>query len=220
MVDPGKQEGGGGRAAKGHSHLVLAKRRIERRIAELDARIEVLRREQERRVKERQTTPRVALIGYTNAGKSAWMNALTQRNVESKNQLFHTLGTKVGALGGAGPRMLACDTVGFLEGLQHDLLSAFHSTLSEAIDADLLLHVADASSPNLERQLRVTVATLTAIGANALPRWLILNKADLLTSEERVELAVAYPEALLVSAHDGRDRQEILQKVRRALLAR
>lgn len=209
-----RQQGGGGRAAKGHSSTELAKQAAARRIAELGHRIETLRAEQDRRTERRHGVPRVALVGYTNVGKSSWMQELTARDVGVKDELFHTLGTRVHALRGAGARVLVADTVGFLEDLPHTLLESFRSTLLEALDADLRLHVADASSPRLEQQLAVTREVVAGADGSTKPELLLLNKADLVSPERRAELEAAFPDALLVSSRSDSDRRAVVEKIR------
>jgi len=210
-----RQEGGGGRAAKGHSSTELAKRAAEKRIADLARAIAVLREQQERRSARRQGTARVALVGYTNVGKSSLMERLTRREAGVKDELFHTLATRVHALRGAGQRILVADTIGFLDGLPHTLLESFHSTLAEALDADLLLHVADASSPKLADDLALTTAVLRQIGRSEVVELLVLNKIDLVSSERRQELLQLHPEAVLLSAHSEDDARALAQRVRR-----
>lgn len=209
-----RQEGGGGRAAKGHTNTELAKQAAARRIAELGKRIEIVRREQDRRMERRRVVPRVALLGYTNVGKSSWMEQLTARTVGVKDELFHTLGTSVHALRGAGRRILVADTVGFLEELPHTLVESFRSTLAEALDADLRLHVADASNPRLEAQLAVTRELLERVECPPAQELLILNKIDRLAPEALVELRERYPEALLVSSRSTDDRRMLVEKIR------
>lgn len=214
QVDPGKQEGGGGRAAKGNSHVTLTKQAIKARIVELTRRIEVQRQKQDRRSARRRDVPSVALIGYTNAGKSSWMSALTGHSGGAKDQLFYTLGTRVKALSGEGSRVLVTDTVGFLEDLPHDLLEAFHSTLNEALGADLLLHIADGTSVRLHQQLEVTHQVLRHLGAANKPMLLVLNKVDLLSEGERAHLGATYPEALLQSSLSKDDARALRTQIR------
>lgn len=214
-----RQQGGGGRASKGNSNTELAKQAAARRIAELGRRIEILRSEQERRAARRRDVPRVALIGYTNVGKSSWMEQLTAREAGVKDELFHTLGTRVHALRGAGRRILVADTVGFLEALPHTLVESFRSTLEEALDADLRLHVADASSSRLAAQLAVTRSVLGEMRSAPAAELLVLNKVDRLSPERRAELQAAYPDAVLVSAHSEDDRRALVTRIRSVLEA-
>lgn len=209
-----RQEGGGGRAAKGHTSTELAKQAAARRIAELGRRIEIIRREQERRMQRRRDLPRVALLGYTNVGKSSWMEQLTAKSASVKDELFHTLGTSIHALRGPGRRILVADTVGFLEALPHTLVESFRSTLAEALDADLRLHVADASNSRLESELAVTRELLTRVDCPPASELLVLNKVDKLTPQEAQELAERYPDALLVSSRSEEDRRRLIEKIR------
>lgn len=209
-----RQEGGGGRAAKGHTSSELAKQAAARRIAELGKRIEIVRREQDRRMQRRRTVARVALLGYTNVGKSSWMERLTNRTVGVKDELFHTLGTTVHALRGAGRRILVADTVGFLEELPHTLVESFRSTLAEALDADLRLHVADASNPRLEEQLKVTYSLLERVECPPAKELLILNKIDKLSPEALGELRIRYPDALFVTSRSSDDRRMLVERIR------
>lgn len=213
-VDPQKQEGGGGRAAKGNSHVALSKQAIKARVVHLGRRISVQRREQERRSSRRSDVPSVALIGYTNAGKSSWMSALTGHSGGAKDQLFYTLGTRVKALSGDGSRVLVTDTVGFLEDLPHDLLQSFHSTLNEALQADFLLHIADATSQRLAQQIEVTHQVLSHLGVRGKPMLLVLNKADLLSQTERASLKAIHPDALLLSSKSSQDRRQLRASIR------
>lgn len=210
QVGPTDREGGGGRGGRGHSNVVLAKRATMKRIAELDGRIDALRRAVDERVDRRADVPRVALVGYTNAGKSSWMEALTGHSGGVRDALFHTLGTRVRALAhNPGPRILVADTVGFLEGLPHSLLDAFHSTLREALAADLWVHVADASSPYVDEQIETTRRVLGEVSSHAAPSLLLLNKIDRVDDARREELAARYPEAQLVSSRDRQGVHEV-----------
>ena len=141
--------------------------------------MDVERKTQRARRQERQGFARVALVGYTNAGKSTLMRALTGSEVLVANKLFATLDTTVRALHPESvPRVLVSDTVGFIKNLPHGLVASFKSTLDEALEASLLLHVIDASDPGFERQLEVTDGVLEEIGANVVPRLLVFNKID------------------------------------------
>jgi GTP-binding protein HflX len=154
----------------------------------------------------RQDARRVALVGYTNAGKSSLMRALTGSEVYVEDKLFATLDTTVRALHPeVKPRILVSDTVGFIKKLPHDLVASFKSTLDEALEASHLLHVVDASDPGWPAQLQVTRDVLAEIGADAVPTTLVLNKSDRLTDEARRALSAEFPEAWLVSAKDPDD---------------
>jgi len=201
------REGGGigGRGA-GESALELDRRKVRDRIAELRAELAAIERESGTRRTRRGEQNTVALVGYTNAGKSSWMRALTGSGVLVADELFATLDTTVRALRPeTAPRILVSDTVGLIKKLPHDLVASFRSTLEEARDGDLLVHVVDASDPALATQIAVTLAVLAEIGADQSPRWMVLNKADRLDAEARERLASQWPDALLVSARDPQD---------------
>ena len=154
---------------------------------------------------------RVALVGYTNAGKSTLMRALTGSEVYVADKLFATLDTTVRALvPAAHPRVLVSDTVGFIDKLPHGLVASFKSTLDEALEASLLAHVVDASDPAFERQMEVTVDVLKEIGAGDVPRLLVLNKIDRVgdaAAEEaaRRALLARWPDAIVMSARRPTD---------------
>jgi GTP-binding protein HflX len=147
----------------------------------------------------------VALAGYTNAGKSTLLNALTGSGVGVGERLFHTLDPTTRAFTYEGRRFLLTDTVGFIRKLPHALVEAFKATLEETVLADLILHVVDGSEPEDERADSISAAdeVLEEIGAGSSPRLLVMNKLDLLDQEERRELALRHPEAMLISAETG-----------------
>jgi GTP-binding protein HflX len=155
--------------------------------------------------RERAHLPKLAMAGYTNAGKSTLLNHLTGATVGVRDRLFHTLdpSTRVWRLGGRDH--LLTDTVGFIRKLPHQLVDAFSATLEETVDADLILHLVDASEPEEEtaEMLRAVDEVLEGIGAGDQPRLLVLNKADALDPERREELRFAHPEGILVSALTG-----------------
>ena len=209
------REGGGigGRGA-GESALELDRRKVRDRIAELRAELAAIERESGTRRKRRGEQSTVALVGYTNAGKSSWMRALTGSGVLVADELFATLDTTVRALQPETvPRILVSDTVGFIKKLPHDLVASFRSTLEEAREGDLLVHVVDASDPALAAQVEVTLAVLAEIGADATPRWMLLNKVDRLDAESRERLARQWPEALLLSARDPQDQAALRERI-------
>jgi GTPase len=211
------REGGGigGRGA-GESASELDRRKVRDRIAELRAELESIEREAGVRRKRRAEQSTVALVGYTNAGKSSWMRALTGSDVLVQDKLFATLGTTVRALMPSGAvRVLVSDTVGFIKHLPHDLVASFRSTLEEARESDLLVHVVDASDPAHEAQIAVTREVLAQIGAHEVPRWVMLNKADRLDEAARARVAAAHPDARLLSAK----RPEDVAALRAELLA-
>ncbi len=178
----GRQRSGTGGRGAGEAHSELDRQKIRERIKELQqeiAAMDVERKTQRARRQGGQGLARVALVGYTNAGKSTLMRALTGSDVLVANKLFATLDTTVRALHPESvPRVLLSDTVGFIENLPHDLVVSFKSTLEEAKEASLLLHVVDASDPGFERQLVVTNEVLDEIGAQDVPRIHVFNKID------------------------------------------
>ena len=208
----GRQRSGLGGRGAGESHTEMDRRKIRDRIAELQLEItamDVERKTQRARRQGRQELAGVALIGYTNAGKSTLMRALTGSEVLVANKLFATLDTTVRALYPESvPRVLVSDTVGFIKNLPHGLVASFKSTLEEALDASLLLHVIDASDPGFERQLEVTDLVLDEIGAQDVPRLRIFNKIDhvgdaLVQKERETALQTKYPDCIVMSARNA-----------------
>jgi GTP-binding protein HflX len=203
-----RARGGVGNKGAGESSLELDRRKIRDRISELRRELEIVEREAETRRTRRagSETQTVALLGYTNAGKSSLMRALTGDAVLVADRLFATLDTTVRALQPeTRPRILVSDTVGFIKKLPHDLVASFRSTLAEARDADLLLHVVDASDQAFREQLKVTLDVLRDLGAIDQPRLLLLNKWDRVSEEQRVALREEFPEARALSAKDPAD---------------
>lgn len=205
----GRQRSGTGGRGAGESHTELDRRKIRDRIAELQLEIiamEADRKIQRARRQERRSQASVALVGYTNAGKSTLMRALTGSEVLVANKLFATLDTTVRVLQPESvPRVLVSDTVGFIKNLPHGLVASFKSTLDEALDASLLLHVIDASDPGFERQLEVTNDVLAEIGAQDVPRIRVFNKIDhvgdaIAQAECEAALKEKYPGCIVMSA--------------------
>jgi len=198
--------GGIGGKGAGETSLELDRRRIRDRIAELRHELAQIEGGSRTRRERRSDLPTVALVGYTNAGKSSLMRALTSTDVYVADKLFATLDTTVRRLQPpTEPPILITDTVGFIKKLPHDLVASFRSTLDEAGDADLLLHVVDASDAAHADQIAVTREVLREIGADAVPTWIVLNKIDRVDPETRELLADRYPTALQLSAKDRHD---------------
>jgi GTP-binding protein HflX len=198
----GRQQGAGA----GESDLELDRRKIRDRLAELKIQIEDIQRDGDQRRSGRRDQLRVALVGYTNAGKSSLMRALTGSEVLVEDKLFATLDTTVRALQPeAKPRVLVSDTVGFIKKLPHDLVASFRSTLAEALEASLLLFVVDASDPTYQSQLEVSREVLREIGADAVPSRLLLNKIDRVSEADRAALRGKHPDAILLSAKSPED---------------
>ena len=190
----------------GESDLELDRRKIRDRLAELKEQLEEIQRGNEQRRYARRDQLRVALVGYTNAGKSSLMRALTGSEVLVEDKLFATLDTTVRALQPeTKPRVLISDTVGFIKKLPHDLVASFRSTLDEALEASLLLFVVDASDPTYESQLEVSRNVLCEIGAEVVPSRLLLNKIDRVSEADRAALLAKHPDAILLSAKSAQD---------------
>ncbi|HEX6271797.1 MAG TPA: GTPase HflX [Polyangiaceae bacterium] len=190
----------------GDSALELDRRRIRDRIAELREELAHVRRERDVRRVHRRDARRVALVGYTNAGKSSLMRALTGSSVEVRDKLFATLDTTVRALTPeTKPRILVSDTVGFIKKLPHDLVASFQSTLDEALEATLLLCVVDASDPSHDEQLAVTRGVLGEIGAGDVPFRIVMNKMDRVSADTAAELVAKFPDAWFISTRRPED---------------
>jgi GTP-binding protein HflX len=201
-----RQRGGIGGRGAGESDVELDRRKIRDRVSELREELAAVQAEQQTRRSQRREQLRVALVGYTNAGKSSLMRALTGSEVLVADKLFATLDTTVRALcPEVRPRVLVSDTVGFIKKLPHELVASFRSTLDEALEASLLLYVVDAADPMHREQLATTRAVLDEIGATEVPSRLLLNKADRLSAEQRQALQAEYPEALVLSAKSPSD---------------
>jgi GTP-binding protein HflX len=223
-----RQRGGIGGKGAGESALELDRRKIRDRIAELTEELSSLQVEQETRAARRRDLHRVALVGYTNAGKSTLMRGLTGSEVYVADKLFATLDTTVRVMMPEGhPRVLVSDTVGFIENLPHGLVASFKTTLDEALEASLLLHVVDCSDDAWERQLQVTADVLSEIGAGAMPRLMVFNKIDrVLPTEAQVamiqRLLAKWPDAVIMSAREPGDvrhmRERILEFFRRSMI--
>jgi GTP-binding protein HflX len=200
------RSGTGGRSG-GESHGELDRRKIRDRIAELKKELDAMHLErttQRARRQARQGLARVALVGYTNAGKSTLMRALTGSEALVADKLFATLDTTVRALHPESvPRVLVSDTVGFIKNLPHGLVASFKSTLDEALEASLLVHVVDAGDAGFERQLAVTDEVLDEIGAQAVPRLLVFNKID--RGGDEAALRARYPDCIVISARRAGD---------------
>jgi GTP-binding protein HflX len=198
----------------GEAGLELDRRKIRDRIADLTEQLEAIQKEYGVRRAQRQRARRVALVGYTNAGKSSLMRALTGSDVYVENKLFATLDTTVRALSPeVEPRVLVSDTVGFIKKLPHDLVASFKSTLDEASEASLLLHVVDASDPSWQSQLEVTREVLTEIGAHTVPSRLIMNKVDRLSEAALQALRAEQPEAWFLSAKSAADVADLRLRI-------
>ena len=213
--------GGIGTRGPGETQIETDRRLARNRIAVLRRRLEHVKgtRAVQRAERERAAMPTIALVGYTNAGKSTLLNALTGAEVGVRDRLFHTLDPTTRMLRLGGRMHLLTDTVGFIAKLPHQLVDAFAATLEETRRADLLMHVVDASAGEeaTGAMMRAVEGTLEEIGAGEQPRLLVLNKVDLLDEDARRELRHAHPDALLVSAATGDGLQELRERIEREL---
>lgn len=201
-----KQKGGIGTKGPGETQIETDRRLVWQRIAHLKRKLQEISKQQETRTKWRERVMRIALVGYTNAGKSTLMNALCPRSgIRGENRLFATLDTTSRRLElQQNKSALLSDTVGFIRKLPHKLVQSFKSTLDEVRDADILLHVVDASHANYAEQIEVVRQTLREIGAGDKETILVFNKADALPDDFDFEAVRArYPGALFVSAERG-----------------
>ena len=219
-----RQRGGGVTSrGMGEKQLEVDRRLVKKRIQYLRDRLVEIEKERNVQRAGRKDILKVAIVGYTNAGKSTLLNALTRSSVLAENKLFATLDASVRALNpDSHPPIVAIDTVGFISNLPHSLVASFRSTLEEVLEADLLLHVVDASAEKAREQLEVTEKVLGELKADSKPRMTVLNKSDQLKSPlERNRARLVAPGAILVSAMSPDDvirlRQTILEHFQKGL---
>jgi len=213
-----RQVGGIGQRGVGETQLEIDRRIVRTRIARLTTELREIEMERSERRKRRSGIGRVALTGYTNAGKSTIMNLLTGAGTRVENRLFVTLDALVRRCERGGkPPFLLIDTVGFIRKLPHHLVASFRSTLEEAADADLLLHVVDASSDSYDDQMRSARATLTDLGVSDYPTLLVFNKVDRAAQGLIERLRVEHPEAVFMSAIDPSHADRLMSRVRAVL---
>jgi GTP-binding protein HflX len=191
----------------GEKQIEIDRRRARERISRLQKQLDQFRREKQTQRKARSNELKVAIVGYTNSGKTTIMKALTKAQVTPKDELFATLDTNVKTIDPrTRPKILISDTVGFIRNLPHSLVESFRTTLDEVNEADLLLHVVDVSYAHYEEHIKVTRDVLEEMGAGEIPQILVFNKADRLGDQilPRI-LRAAYPGCIVVSAQNDKD---------------
>jgi GTP-binding protein HflX len=215
-----RQRGGSGGSARvrgaGEAQLELDKRRMRDKITALRRELEKISTEKLTQRKARRSEFSVVLVGYTNAGKTTLMNALTDSQLSAKDALFETLDSSVRTLKGTHkPKILLTDTVGFIRHLPHALIASFQSTLNETAEADLLVHVVDISHRNYKDHIRITDDVLREVGAADVPRLFVFNKLDQLEGEPRLEriLSRTYPGCICMSANRPEDVNRLLEAI-------
>jgi GTP-binding protein HflX len=215
-VELSRLGGGIGTRGPGETQLETDRRRVVGRISTLERQLKHMQkgRDTRRKARRRSGLPTAALVGYTNAGKSSILNRLTDAGVLVENQLFSTLDATTRRLELPGGRTaLLSDTVGFVRDLPHELVEAFRTTLEEAVETDLLLHVVDASSDRAEHQIDAVRSTLADIGAAGLPEIILLNKSDAAGTGALSRLAGHHPDAVTVSAVTGDGMPQLLAAI-------
>jgi GTPase len=213
----GRIDGGIGTRGPGETQIETDRRLARDRIATLRRRLERVERNRQvmRAAREGASLPSVALAGYTNAGKSTLLNALTDAGVGVGERLFETLDPTTRAFEHGGRRYLVTDTVGFIRKLPHQLVEAFKATLEETVEADLIVHVVDAAEPVASRgdSVHAVDSVLEEIGAGGKPRLVAYNKIDLLDPDERRDLVVGRTDAVAISAATGEGIEELRERL-------
>ncbi|MDR3315246.1 MAG: GTPase HflX [Coriobacteriales bacterium] len=214
--------GVGSRFGEGESQLEVDRRMVRKRIGHIRSELKKLQEERSTQRKARLDSGiyKVALAGYTNAGKSSLLNNLTAADVLSYDKLFATLDSTTRKLVlPEGRELTLTDTVGFIQKLPHTLVEAFKSTLDEIANADLILHIIDSSAPQRDAQMKAVIEVLEQIGAQAIPQLLVFNKRDLLDADEQETLALCFPDGVAVSAQTGEGIAELLARIDEAASA-
>lgn len=229
-LELGRQGGGGGQAkGQGETNTELMKRHLKERMRTILEQIEKYSevRNQHRANRKRQGFKTVSIVGYTNAGKTSLLNALTKRKEYAADKLFATLDTRVGKIWlpgekpeDRGTEILISDTIGFIQDLPPELLKAFTSTLSEAVDADLLLHVIDVSDPKRDMKIAVVEDILTRLGLEKTPKLYVFNKVDAAKKKfgkGELEERFADKNPQFVSAHEGLGLEDLKKNLAKKL---
>jgi len=212
--------GGIGTRGPGETKLEVDRRTIRKRISQLEKKINQIstQRNTQRKRRKISHTAQVALVGYTNSGKSTLLNQLTKSNVEAKNMLFSTLDSTVRKLKtGHGSEILLSDTVGFIEKLPHQLIASFKSTLEEVKQSDMLLMVIDTSNSNFDQHMDSVKSVLKEIGAHHKPILSVFNKIDKVDGEAIKKIKLKYPGSIFISALTGQGLDMLIEKVESSL---
>lgn len=218
-----RQRGGVGQKGMGEKQIEVDRRLVKKRISTLKGRLKSIEEDRELQRASRKDVLKVALVGYTNAGKSTLLNALTQSHVKAEDRLFSTLDSSTRALDPhSHPPVVASDTVGFIDRLPTSLIASFRSTLEELQHADLLVHVVDASSPKARDQIQVTEKVLKELKLDSKPKMLVLNKIDQIQSQGSLNWArLAAPGATRLSALNQKEvisfREQIMEHFKQGL---
>jgi len=195
--------GGIGTRGPGEKKLEIDRRRIQQRITSLKGAIKKIEKSKQVQRKGRRSIPKIAVVGYTNGGKSSLVNALTRSKLVTSDTLFSTLDSNTSVLFlKPAAKVLISDTVGFLKNLPHDLIASFHATLAEVREADVLLHIVDATCEDIDEKISTVNQVLEEIGTRTIPTLLVINKIDRLVPEEIERFEARYPDTLLVSARE------------------